>query len=378
MRNIFEEETEYYYSYAEVDLARIRQNFFNLQAACDKKIIPVVKGDAWGQGIVPVTAMLFEKAGCDIAAVAQVIEGIKLREAGYKDQTIMLLSGVPFRAIPYVVKYNLLMELYDPKTVELLSEAVKMAGIKRFPIQIKVDTGLHRLGVRPEEFENLVKKIEAVGNLNIVGIMTHYSEGRKERIQRQYDIFEEIVYKFSNMGYEPEYISAGSSFNIEFPKDSVSTHLRAGWGYIAYADGVYEDYYGNRPSLSFRAFITNIIELKAGDIIGYSDIMLDRDIKAACISVGMCDGLYRPLVLNKGVLLIKGKYAHYIDAFMDQTVIDVTGIDCKIGDEVTIFGKDKYTDVFLGRKELADQADGNCSILENCLTDRVKRIYVDY
>ena len=82
MRNIFEEETEYYYSYAEVDLARIRQNFFNLQAACDKKIIPVVKGDAWGQGIVPVTAMLFEKAGCDIAAVAQVIEGIKLREAG--------------------------------------------------------------------------------------------------------------------------------------------------------------------------------------------------------------------------------------------------------------------------------------------------------
>lgn len=374
VRNI--SELEYYYSYAEVNLVQIMQNLQNLQAACDKAIIPVVKGDAWGQGIVPVASMLFDEAGYDIVAVAQVIEGKKLRDAGYNDQIIMLLSGVPYHAIPYVVKYNLLMEVYDLKTVELLSEEVKKANLKHFPVQIKIDSGLHRIGVLPEEFEALLKAIEKAGNLDIVGIMTHYSEGSKIRIQKQYEVFETIVEKFKAMGYAPKYISAGSSFNIEFPKDTVCTHLRAGWGYIAYADGVVDNYYGNKPSLSLRTFITNVIKLKKGEIIGYSDIVLKEDTKVACIPMGMCDGLYRPVLLNGGPLLIKGKYAHYIDGFMDQTLIDVTDIDCKIGDEVTIFGKDKYSDVYLGRKEISDYADGNCSILENYLTDRVKRVYI--
>ena len=369
---------EYYYSYAEVDLRQVRQNLANMQAECDRKIIPVTKGNAWGQGLVPIVSMLFNKAGYDITAVAQVIEGIKIREAGFKTQTIMILSGVPFHAIPYVIKYNLLMNVFNKETVEVLSREVEKAGLKSFPIQIKVDTGLHRVGVLPEKLDELLEAIKEAGNLEIVGILTHYTEGSQEKVQRQYDVFKEIVLELKDRGYEFKYISSGCSTNIKYPNEDICTHVRVGWGFIAYVDNVgYDYFYGNKPSLTLRSFITNITELKAGESVGYGDTVLKEDRRIACISIGQADGMYRRMTMNGGPLLIKGKYAHYIDSGMDQTIIDVTGIDCELGDEVTIYGRDKYTDAYLGRAEVAKYSDGNCSILEMYLTDRVKRIYVD-
>ena len=369
---------DYYYSYAEVDLGQIRKNLENMQAECQRKIIPVTKGNAWGQGLVPIVSMLFNKAGYDITAVAQICEAIKIREAGFTSQTIMLLSGVPLHAIPYVVKYKLLMTVFNRETVEILSREVKKAGLKSFPIQLKIDTGLHRAGVQPAELDALLEDIKAAGNLEIIGIMTHYTEGSQEKIQKQYDSFKAIVTDLKERGYQFKYISSGCSTNIKFPDEDICTHIRIGWGYIAYVDNIgYDYFYGNKTSLSLRTFITNIIELKAGDTLGYTDTVLDSDKKVACISMGICDGMYRRQTMNNGPLLIKGKHAHYIDAGMDQTIIDVTGIDCKIGDEVTVYGKDKYSDAFLGRAEVAKYSDGNCSILQLYLSDRVKRVYVD-
>ena len=179
-------------------------------------------------------------------------------------------------------------------------------------------------------------------------------------------------------GYEFKYISSGCSTNIKFPEEDVCTHVRVGWGFIAYVDNVgYDYFYGNKPSLTLRSFITNITELKAGESVGYGDLVLKEDKKIACISIGQADGMYRRMTMNGGPLLIRGQYAHYIDSAMDQTIIDITGIDCELGDEVTIYGKDKYTDAYLGREEVAKYSDGNCSILEMYLTDRVRRIYID-
>ncbi len=369
---------DYYYSYAEVDLRQIRQNLANMQAECDRRLIPVVKGNAWGQGTVPIVSMLFNRAGYDITAVAQVTEAVEIREAGFNTQTIMLLSGVPFHAIPYVVKYNLLMPVFNKETVRILSSEVKKAGLDKFPIQIKIDTGLHRVGVQPDKLEELLEAVKEAGNLDVIGIMTHYTEGSREKIQRQYDIFKEIVLELKDRGYEFKYISSGCSTNIKFPEEDVCTHVRVGWGFIAYVDNVgYDYFYGNKPSLTLRSFITNITELKAGESVGYGDLVLQEDKKIACISIGQADGMYRRMTMNGGPLLIRGQYAHYIDSAMDQTIIDITGIDCELGDEVTIYGKDKYTDAYLGREEVAKYSDGNCSILEMYLTDRVRRIYID-
>ncbi len=371
----------YYYSYLETDLSVIRQNYQNLQNACRQKIIPVAKGNAWGLGTIGVVSMLFDSLGLDIAAVAHVAEAVKIREAGYTAQTIMILSGVPFHALPYIVKYRLLMMVYNKETVRLLSEEVRKAGLTSFPIQIKVDTGFHRIGVAPEELAGLVDEVLATGNLEIAGLCSHYADAYtdgSEKTLEQYALFKKAVEQVRTRGIEPKYISIGCSPNIEWPADDFCTYIRVGWGYIAYTPAKgFEDYYGNRMPMSLRTYITDIHELKAGDTLGYSNVVLDKPTTTATISMGYCDGLYRPLTLHGAPLLVRGQYAHYLDEGMDQTIIDVTGLDVHLGDEVTIFGKDKYSDKTLTPTELASHADGSSSILHLYLSDRVARVYID-
>lgn len=370
----------YHYSYLEVDLGIIRQNYLNLQKFCgDRKIIPVAKGNAWGQGTVPVVSMLFDTLGVDTVALAHVAEAVKVREAGYTSQTIMILSGVPLHAIPYVVKYHLLMMVYNRETVDALSNAVREAGIESFPVQVKVDTGFHRIGVPMEELSDLLDAIEAAGNLEIAGFCSHYADAYNigsEKTLEQYALYKEALTLVRARGIEPKYISIGCSPNVDWPEDTLSTHIRVGWGYIAYTPAKgFEDYHGNRAAMSLRSFITDIHELKAGDTLGYSNVVLDKPTTTATISIGYCDGLYRQLTMHGAPLLIRGQYAHYLDESMDQTIIDVTGLDVRLGDEVTIFGKDKYSDAVLTPTELAPYADGSSSILHLYLSDRVARVY---
>ena len=374
-------DNNYYYSYLETDLSIIRQNFRNLQNACRQTIIPVAKGNAWGLGTIGVVSMLFDRLGLDTVAVAHTAEAVKIREAGYQDQTIMILSGVPFHAIPYVVQYRLLMMVYNQETVRALSDEVRKAGLESFPIQIKIDTGFHRIGVAMEELDALIEAVKAAGNLEIIGICSHYADAYTAGSQKtleQYALFRKAVQLVRSKGIEPKYISIGCSPNIEWPEDDLCTHVRVGWGYIAYTPAKgFEDYYGNRMPMSLRTYITDIHELKAGDTLGYSNVVLDKPTTTATISMGYCDGLYRPLTLHSAPLLVRGQYAHYLDEGMDQTIIDVTGLDVYLGDEVTIFGKDKYSDKVLTPTELAAHADGSSSILHLYLSDRVARVYID-
>ena len=369
----------YHYSYLEVDLGVIRQNYLNLQKACRQKIIPVAKGNAWGQGTVPVVGMLFDKLGLDTVALAHVSEAVKVREAGYTTQTIMVLSGVPLHAIPYIVKYKLLMMVYNRETVNALSKAVRNAGLTSFPVQIKVDTGFHRIGVPMEGLSDLVDAVLEAGNLEIAGFCSHYADAYNigsEKTLEQYELYKQALALVRSKGVEPKYISIGCSPNIDWPEDDISTHIRVGWGYIAYTPARgFEDYHGNHTSMSLRSFITDIHKLNAGDTLGYSGIVLDKPATTATISIGYCDGLYRQLTMHGAPLLIRGQYAHYLDESMDQTIIDVTGLDVHNGDEVTIFGKDKYSDSVLTPTELAKYADGSSSILHLYLSDRVARIY---
>lgn len=371
----------YYYSYLEVDLGQIRKNFQNMQAVCKRKLIPVVKGNAWGQGTVPVAAMLFDSTGVETIAVAHISEAVKIREAGYTRQTIMILSGVPFHAIPYAVKYRLMMMVYNRETAERLGKAVREAGIGEFPVQIKIDTGFHRIGVTPEKLPELIEAIREQKNLKIEGICSHYAdcyEYGSARTYEQYEMFRKSVILARRMGENPRYISIGCSPNVDWPDEEICTHVRVGWGYIAYSpDPGFEYFHHNRPSMTLRTFITDIHHLPAGEPIGYDGEILTRATDVATISIGTCDGLYRPLVRGKGKVLIRGEYPRYLSTCMDQAMIDVTGIPVRIGDEVTIFGKDKYSDAVLTPTELADYADGNSTILHLYLSDRVARIYRD-
>ena len=366
------------YSYLEIDVNQLRRNLQNMRAVSRYPMIPVAKSNAWSLGTVPIAKLLFNVEGYRAIAVAHVTEAIEIREAGYREQTIMLLSGAPFHAIPYIVKYRLLMMVFNVETVERLSREVKAAGLDSFAIQIKVDTGFHRTGVSPEHLPELLNAIEKAGNLQIIGICSHYADSydkASEKTDQQYAVFKKTVEYIRSRGYEPKYISIGCSADLE-REDDVCNCVRVGWGYIAYTqDPGMEEYYGNQSVMSLRTFITDIHELKPGDTLGYANVKLTQPATVATICMGYGDGLYRPLVLHRAPLLIRGQYAHYLDECMDQTIIDITGLNCQVGDEVTIYGKDKYTDTWLSQSELAGYADGHSTVLQHYLSERVARIY---
>ena len=375
----------HYYSYLEVDLEILKQNALNIKAALEPErvFIPVVKGNAHGFGTVPVARLLIEEVGVKTIACAQICEAIDIRNAGYKDLDILLLGGVPFHGIPYAVKYDLQMPIYDVESARLLSNAVKEQGKSRQKIQIKIDTGLHRIGVQPgEKLDQLLDHIIKLGNLEIDGVYSHFSNAYEINdpfARSQYELYAQSLRQVRNRGIRPKYIHICCSGAAAWLEDRISTHARLGCMFIGFSpmsDG--SNPFNVRQAAAWRAFITNICELEPGEAAGYGrGNIVSRPTKTATLSIGYCDGFFRPLAMNKGPLLVNGKIAHYLSVAMDQIFIDVTDIDCEIGDEVTIFGKDKSSGLFLSTMELAAYADHNPASLHGYINGRVKRIYIN-
>lgn len=386
MMNILDHDLEFYSSYLEVDLGVIRQNAQRVAAklAPQRKLFPIVKGNAHGMGTVPVTSVLIEDVGVDILGCAQICEAAKIRAAGYDQVEILLLSGVPYHALPDAVAYDLQVPVYTIEGARRLSEAVRQSGKTAHKVQIKVNTGMNRIGVAPgTELEALIDEILSLGNLEIVGIYTHfrlesYCVGSQETLS-QYALFETSVEALRAKGVEPVYVHCCSSGAALWLDDRISNYARVGCmvvGDYQMIDG--SPTFGSEQALSWHAFINAVYDLPPGTPVGYgSSTALDRPRKVATISVGFCDGLYIPLVAAGAPLIVNGQYAQYLSIAMDQTIIDVTGIDCAIGDEVTLYGHDK-SGIFLHTAELAKYVPGSGQTsLHAYLNDRVKRIYLD-
>lgn len=376
---------DFYSSYLEVDLDVIRQNALRVakRLAPQRKLFPIVKGNAHGRGTVPVAGTLIENVGVDILGCAQICEAAKIRGAGYDEVEILLLSGVPYHALPYAVDYGLQVPVYTIEGARKLSEIVLQKGRTSHKIQIKVNTGMNRIGVAPgEELAALIDEIISLGNLEIVGIYTHfllqsYCVGNAE-VMKQYALFEECVALLRAKGIDPAYIHCCSSGAALWLDDRISNYARVGCmviGDYQMIDG--SPTFGSDQAISWHAFINAVYDLPPGAAVGYGDgAISDKPRKVATISVGFCDGLYIPLVTNRASLIVNGQYAQYLSIAMDQTIIDATGIDCHIGDEVTLFGHDR-SGLFLHTAELAKYVPGSGqTALHAYLNDRVKRIYV--
>lgn len=379
-----EDQLEYYSSYIEVDLDVIRRNAGRVLAHLGqrRRLFPIVKGNAHGMGTVPVARVLIEDIGVDILGCAQVHEAAKIRQAGFEGVEILLISGVPAQALPYAVKNNLQVPVYTREGAKLLSQAVQAAGKASHKIQIKVDTGMHRIGVAPgRELAELIDEILSLGNLEIAGIYTHFYHGYHYNdaiTLGQYALFEESVALLRSKGTEPQYIHCCNSGAAAWLEDRISNYARVGCmviGRYLMADG--SQPFGSEQALSWRAFINAVYDIPAGESIGYGGANAsDKPRKTATISVGFCDGLYLPLTQSSAPLIVNGQYAHYISTAMDQTIIDVTGIDCAIGDEVTILGRDRKSGLCLYTENIAAMVDGSATALHAYANDRVKRVYL--
>lgn len=372
-----------YNSYLEVDFGKMKESFNKVKAAAGERgVIPVLKANAYGIGLVPMADFLVNTMNVDVMAVAQTSEGVTLRQAGFRQADIMLLGPAPLHAVPYAVENDLLLPVFNRENAQWANDAAQKLG-KKARVQLKIDTGMNRIGVRQgEDLAALLDFLKTLPALQIEGVFTHFVNATytdDPQTPVAYAKFEQAVYQIREAGIQPRYIHCcNTGATSWFKGDRISTHVRPGslyMGYDSMDDGT--NWLEVEEGISWRAFITNIHTVKAGESCGYCNHhVCERDTVVATVDIGYADGLYRPMAQGGtgGVCLVNESRCKYLATSMDQTMVDVTGVDCRVGDQVTIFGF-SLNGAKLPLAELQNYTGQNLS-LPLCLTNhRVKRIY---
>ncbi len=372
-----------YNSYMEVDFGKMKESFNKVKAAAGKRgVIPVLKANAYGIGLLPMADFLVNTMNVDVMAVAQTSEGVLLRQGGFRKADIMLLGPAPQHAVIYAVENDLLLPIFNRENARWANDAAIRLG-KKARVQLKIDTGMNRIGVRQgEDLAALLDFLKTLPALQIEGVFTHFVNATftdDPQTPVAYAKFEKAVAQVKEAGFAPKYIHCcNTGATSWFKGDRISTHVRPGslyMGYDSMDDGT--NWLEVEEGISWRAFITNIHTVKAGESCGYCNHHVCRqDTVVATVDIGYADGLYRPMAQGGtgGVCLVNDSRCKYLATSMDQTMVDVTGVDCKVGDQVTIFGF-SLNGAKLPLSELQNWTNQNLS-LPLCLTNhRVKRIY---
>jgi len=366
-------------TFAEIDLNAFSHNLkqVRLKVGKDRKIISIIKADAYGHGAVEI-AKRSSVSGADMLGVSTVGEGIELREAEI-ESPILLLGGCSKGDAEYIVSYNLKSIIYSFDAVLNLSKEAERQG-KIADVHIKVDTGMGRIGIQSDEVMGFVKKVSSFKNIKIEGILTHFAtayEVDKEFTERQIKIFKGVIEELKKSGFLFSFMHASNSAAIVNYPDSYFNTVRPGiilYGSIPF-DFPVEDFL-IKPVMSWKTSIVHLHNTPEKTGISYGRrFITKRNSIIATIPVGYADGYSRSLS-NKVQVIIKGRRVNQIGTIcMDMCMIDVTDLpDVKVGDDVVLLGRQGDEEIKV--EELASIA-GTISYEIFCsIGRRVRRVYI--
>ena len=358
----------------EVNLSAIVKNlnYYRSLMKPETKMVCMVKADAYGAGAVEVAKTL-QDHHVDYLAVAVADEGVTLREKGIT-QGIMIMNP-EMSSFSTLFQYHLEPEIYSFRLLDALIHAAEHEGITNFPVHIKLDTGMHRLGFDPEkDMPQLIERLHRQTALIPRSVFSHFVGSDSD----DFDDFSDLQYKRFLAGSQqlqeafpyPILRHICNSAAIEhFPERHLDM-VRLGLGLYGINSRNNKTIY-NISTL--RTTILQIHDVKAGESVGYSRrTILERDSRIASIPIGYADGLNRLLGNRKGFCLVKGKKADYVgNICMDVCMIDVTDIPCQEGDLATIFGDE------LSPSELASLCGTIPYEILTGIAPRVKRVYFE-
>ena len=334
--------------WAEVNLQALRHNYREIkkQLAAEVKLCAVVKANAYGHGAVPAARIAVEE-GAEYLAVATLSEGIELRQAGFTTPILVLGLVMPEDAKD-VVDYDLTQVVCEWALAEALSHEAQRQQ-KEARIHLKVDTGMGRIGVRPEEIGELAAKIAKLPGLVIEGMFSHFATADskdKTYTKAQLAAFKEAVAAVEGHGIKLSIKHiAESAAILEIPEAHFDM-VRAGviqYGLWPSAEVTHP--LDLQPVMSLKARVTWVKDLHPGESVGYGRTFIaDKECRIATLPLGYADGYIRAYG-KEGFVEIHGKKAPVAGRVcMDQVMVDVTDIpDVQIGDEVTLFGSDSLT-----------------------------------
>ncbi len=331
-------------AWGEVDLEAVRANVRTLaRRAAPAQLLAVVKADAYGHGAVPVAEAALA-AGASWLGVALVEEGAALREAGI-DEPILVLSEPPAEAAETVVTRRLTPVVYTEAGIEALAKAVAEAAPEQpLPVHLKVDTGMHRVGCRPEDAIALVDALGARPELVLEGICTHFAVAdephRPETLTQLVD-FRALLDRLEAHGVRPPIVHAANSAAVLAFPESRFDLVRVGIALYGVAPSPrLAESVPLQPVLSLRAHVTYVKALPAGAGVSYGlRYTLTQPSRIVTVPVGYADGVPRNLGLHGGEVLIGGRRHPIAGAVtMDQLMVDVGDTPVDVGDEVVLLG----------------------------------------
>ncbi len=317
-------------TYAEIDLGAIKHNVNKMRAAtAPTELCAVVKADGYGHGDAPVAEAALE-AGAGRLAVALVEEGIRLREAGI-EAPILVLSEPDMGSVSEIERWALTPTAYSSDCIQALADLAPAR-----PVHIKVDTGMHRVGVQPEMVPDLVAEARDAG-LEIEGLWTHFAVADEDSdfTNGQIDLF-----KATAAPHQPRFTHLANTAGALLFPESRASFCRVGLGmYGLHPCEATRDKVELRPAMRIVTHVTHVRRLEAGSRPSYGRIRaLDSEATVATAPIGYADGLSRRLS-KSGVALIGGSLFPLAGMVtMDQIVIDVGDEEVEPGDEVVVLG----------------------------------------
>ncbi len=334
-------------SWVEINIENVAHNMREIRKNTPPniKLLAVVKADAYGHGSVMLAPTLLA-SGADMLGVASIDEGVDLRQAKIKSD-ILVLGAVPVWAVETAVKADLIIAIFSREHLKACKQAYERTGIKP-KVHIKLDTGMNRIGISTDDAIDFINEVKKADYLEFGGIFTHLANAEiREKTKIQIDRWNSIIDNIDTKDLTLHILNTAGAMCYDVPNSNMR---RAGIAlYGLYPDLPEDNNNINKPNLkpvmSLKARIVNIHNAKDGEGVSYGHTFTAHGTrKIATIPLGYADGVPRSLS-NKISGTLNGKEVKQIgNITMDQMMFDITDIDAKLGDIITLLDENHSID----------------------------------
>ena len=358
----------------EIDLQALKHNFEYLKSSVQKgtKMMGVVKAFAYGSDANEISLFL-QDLNIDYFAVAYAHEGVALRNAGVTKPILVLH--------PQAINFKLLIDnclepsLYNAKIFTEFIAIASQENQTNYPVHIKFNTGLNRLGFSENDIDYLISKLKENSCIKVKSLFSHLAASEdlneKEFTLNQISSFKNISENFIiKLGYKPMLHICNTSGVLNYPEAHFDM-VRTGIGLYGFGNSKKENVHF-KPISTLKTVISQIHSIEKGKSVGYNRAYKsDGGMKTATLPIGHADGIGRQYGNGKGFVNIHGKPAPIIgNVCMDMIMVNITHIDCKEGDEVIVFGPEHTAE------HLAETVNTISYELITAISQRVKRVYI--
>ena len=374
-------------TWAQVSLENLRYNFGVVQRHIGSGITvcAVVKADAYGHGATE-CARALEEEGARWLGVTSLDEAIPLRDAGIRTR-LLLMTGFWRGEEEEIIRLQLTPTVWEPGQVELLEKAATGLGLPRLPVHLKVDTGMGRLGVDPEDLYQVCAALKSSPHLLLEGLSTHLASSEvldAPSVDDQLRKFEQVRNLLRNEGFDPPLLHVANTGAVISRRESWNTMVRPGialYGYYLPFERAGREVSGSKlrlgvkPVLTWKTRILSMRDVRANQALGYGGTYVTKaPARVAVLPVGYADGLNRALS-SRGRVIVREHYAPIIGRIsMDLTLADVTGLPgVSVGDEVILLGT--LDGLNVDAREHAELANTNVYEILCAISKRVPRKY---